>query len=86
MKLRTELLMNNGYGKATVLVPEHYDAPMNVLLPLMEHDAMAAHALMQAMDEFDHEGWSDSANPIEWARERADEILREWTKQDEVKS
>jgi len=37
------------------------------------HDAMAAHALMRAMDET-----CDAASII-WAMNRADEIMREWT-------
>ena len=37
-----------------------------------EHDALAAHALMQAMEEFGPEGY------VCEVQERADSILREW--------
>lgn len=46
------------------------------------HDAMAAHALLQAMGEYDREGWNDQANPVAWARERAADILAGWLGED----
>ena len=69
MKLRTLLMWESRPTRP--ILGTHED---------VSHDAIAAHALMQAMAEFDCEGWSVRANPIEWARERAEEILREWTK------
>lgn len=53
----------------------------------VEHDALAAHALLQAMEEWralpahNHAAqWS-----VEWIHGRANGLMREWTKQDEVK-
>lgn len=45
----------------------------------MEHDAMAAHALMRAMEDLNHSGWTRYQNPIHAAICRADEILAGWT-------
>lgn len=63
MKLRTELCEQS---------------PLMCDFDALKHDAMAAHALLQAMEEYDLEGWSDQANPVAWARERAAEILAGW--------
>lgn len=48
----------------------------------LEHDAMAAHALLQAMDEVGevvNDYYVFPSNGITRVRERADEILKEWT-------
>ena len=42
------------------------------------HDAAAAHALMQAMEDLNHSGWTKYQNPIHAAICRADELMREW--------
>ena len=44
----------------------------------LTHDAAAAHALMQAMEDLDHSGWTRYQNPIHAAKCRANELMREW--------
>ena len=51
----------------------------------LNHDAMAAHALMQAMEEKAAEySLSALALMIGPIKKRADELMREWTNQSEV--
>lgn len=69
MKLRTELI----FGK-------HYDANafINGSDDEIARDAIAAHALMQAMEELQPNILCDAI------QQRADELMREWTSKSEV--
>ena len=52
----------------------------------VSHDAMAAHALMQAIESVHKDYPRVSASiGMPLVQRRADELMREWTKQDEVK-
>jgi hypothetical protein len=65
MKLRTELLHTWHLGKPKDYV--HYKVVTDI-----EHDALAAHALLQAIAE---QIGSDERGPL---LDRADELMREW--------
>lgn len=71
MKLKTHMSSCTGTPVPSVEWGSNLNASLG-------HDAMAAHALLQAMGEYDREGWNDQANPVAWARERAAEILDGW--------
>lgn len=75
MKLKTELIEGRHFGKPKDYV--HYKAVTDV-----EHDALAAHALMQAMEEKAAEySLAALALMIGPIKKRADELMREWTGQ-----
>lgn len=67
MKLRTEVRGKDG-GKYVVGAPEDHT-----------HTELAAHALMQAMEQVLTRATREVVD------QRADALLQEWTKQDEVK-
>lgn len=52
-------------------------SPMMCDFDALKHDAAAAHALLQAIQGLPKQY-------REWAEMRADELMCEWTKQDEV--
>lgn len=60
MKLRTEMVH---FGELAVSVGDQLDA---------QHDALAAHALLQAMEELQPNILCDAI------QQRADELMREW--------
>lgn len=66
MKLRTELV-----DGVCCISPSSVDG-----FDELRHDALAAHALLQAMDEYRDGGecWD-----FLWIQLRADELMREWT-------
>ena len=57
-------------------------ADMAKRLEAAERDSKRLDALLQAMGEYDREGWNDQANPVAWARERAAEILAGWLREE----
>lgn len=72
MKLRTEIrIYAGGEHYAGVKRGDNSNA--------INHDALAAHALLHAMEENDMDGWDYNANVVAIVRERADELMREWT-------
>jgi hypothetical protein len=72
MKLRTEVV--SAYGRKMVTLG-HSIGPYSA----REYDALAAHALMQAIDEAFSE-WETYGAPTQRSIEhRADELMREWT-------
>lgn len=52
----------------------------------VEHDALAAHALLQALEEWGEKEYGEAVDKlcVRWIRLRADELMREWTNQSEV--
>lgn len=73
MKLRTQV---RDFGEGVFAVQGDFtlDASMDDQL---EHDAMAAHALLQAMDEF-HPSNEAARASFDLAKKRAAEILAGW--------
>lgn len=81
MKLRTEMV-DPGFGMSwEALLPDHYDAPLHIWAPAAQHDAMAAHALLQAMREF-HPSNEAARASFELAKKRAADILVGWLGED----
>ena len=77
MKLRTELLHTWHLGKPKDYV--HYKVVTDV-----EHDALAAHALLQAIDDADDRWFVTQKDHTDWIKKKADKLMREWTNQSEV--
>ena len=79
MKLRTE--MQNGCVHANGYCVDE-DAVELRQAEMLVHDAAAAHALMQAMDEFYAAPLDSTLNTpedaINWLEWRASELMREW--------
>lgn len=76
MKLRTQMQDFHGRTLPRSSKPQpHFD---------FEHDAMAAHALLQAMNEWGERTYSESVDKlaVRWIRLRAAEILAGWLKED----
>ena len=74
MKLRTEML---GFESKVLNPVDRLDTYHDAC----KHDAMAAHALLQAMGEWwerpsEADSCTDAA--VTWIEQRADEIMREW--------
>jgi hypothetical protein len=76
MKLLTEM---SGEGDDILLV---YNGDINVSTDdQVEHDAAAAHALTQAMRQYEQDFPFSPAvaqDVIQWIEKRADELMREW--------
>jgi hypothetical protein len=66
MKLRTEIL--NG----RMAFPRGW-------LDHMKHDALAAHALLQAMEDAKDRWFVTQKDHTDWIKKKADELMREWT-------
>ena len=75
MKLRTDLIANVMLGNKGV--PAGTDGDV-------EHDALAAHALMQAIEVAEARWFVTQKDHTDWIKKKADELMREWTNQSEV--
>lgn len=50
----------------------------------VEHDALAAHALLQAIDDAEDGWFLTQKEHTDWIKKKADKLMRKWTNQSEV--
>ena len=75
MKLRTDLIANVMLGNKVFPTGTDED---------IEHDALAAHALLQAIEDAEDRWFVTQKDHTYWIKKKADELMREWTNQSEV--
>ena len=70
------------HGKGMVTRESNVNFRQNV--EAMQHDAAAAHALMQAIEDAEDRWFVTQKDHTDWIKKKADELMREWTNQSEV--